>query len=124
VRLPNFRSSLSRLAVLLTAGYLLFLFGRSAYKNYQINQRIKELQASITTLNEQNTNLKNLIAYYQTETFRELEARRKLGLKKPGEIVVALPENTEEVLQTENPEEKKEQTTPNWKKWWEYLFGA
>lgn len=124
MRSTSFREILSRLAVLLTAGYLLFLFGRSAYRNYQINQRIEELETSISTLEEQNADLKNLIAYYQTETFRELEARRKLGLKKPGEIVIALPENTETPPESENPEEKKQTNIPNPKRWWEFLFGA
>lgn len=37
-----------------------------------------------------NKKLKLLITYYQTPSYQEVEARRRLGLKKPDEIVYAV----------------------------------
>jgi cell division protein FtsB len=114
-----------RFLTFLVAVYLIFLLGRAVYQNYLVRERIANIEESIEALKAQNKRLENLIAYYQTETFRELEARSKLGLKKPGETVVALPENSDEEapsgpspVRTQGEFEK-----PNYIKWWEYLFG-
>lgn len=119
---------LGRVVLVLLLVYTLFLLGRSVYFNYQTNQEIRALKTSIVQDKDEVENLKNLIAYYQTESFRELEARRKLGLKKPGEEVVSLPEN---VSAPNLPEKQKAATilekrfeSPNYQKWWEFIFGG
>lgn len=116
-----------RLFSLLLAVYLLFLVGRSVYLNYRVKQQLAKIEAEIKHVRNENQRLSNLIAYYQTETFRELEARSKLGLKKPGETVIAVPENADEPLEQKlrprEEEPKQSETTPNYIKWWEYLFG-
>ncbi len=117
-----------RLFLLLLALYLIFLIGRSVYTNFRVKQRVAEIEMEIGELKIEHQRLSNLIAYYQTETFRELEARSKLGLKKPGEIVIAVPENADEPLEEklrqpkDDPDQKPE--TPNYIKWWEYIFGS
>ena len=115
-----------RLFSFLLAIYLIFLVGRSVYLNYRVRQRVAQIEAETKRLKGENQRLTNLISYYQTETFRELEARSKLGLKKPGETVIAVPENADEPAEEQfRPEEESTQpeSTPNYIKWWEYLFG-
>ncbi|MBI4029729.1 septum formation initiator family protein [Candidatus Berkelbacteria bacterium] len=119
---------LSRVVLILVLVYTLFLLGRSVYFNYQTNQEIRNLKTAISKDKDEVENLKNLIAYYQTESFKELEARRKLGLKKPGEEVVSVPEN---IASQSLPEKQKPATilekgfeSPNYQKWWEFVFGS
>lgn len=106
---------------LLLLAYLFFLTGRSVYQNWQTNQEIKKLKIEIETLQVENQNLQNLIAYYQTQSFKEKEARRKLGLVKPGENVVIIskeppPSKTPAPSTTEEPQK------PNYRLWWEFFF--
>jgi cell division protein FtsB len=114
-----------RLFSFLFALYLIFILGRVVYQNYRVRERIDTIENEIRYLKSENQRLANLIAYYQTETFRELEARSKLGLKKPGEIVIALPENNDEepVSPREAQPAKEPDQTPNYIKWWGYIFG-
>jgi len=106
--------------------YLIFLLGRAIYFNFRVKQRITAVETDIKELKTEIARLNNRITYYQTETFRELEARRQLGLKKPGEIVVSLPENSDEEQSTggrKGIQEEELPEKPNYVKWWEYLFG-
>lgn len=116
-----------RLFSFLLTIYLVFLVGRSVYTNFRVKQQLAQIEVEIKNLKSENQRLTNLIAYYQTETFRELEARSKLGLKKPGEIVIALPENADEPLKEKvDRTPKRDQgkaSVPNYIKWWEYFFG-
>jgi len=116
-----------RLFSFLLALYLIFLVGRAVYLNFRVKQRILEIETEVKSLKADNQRLANLISYYQTETFRELEARSKLGLKKPGETVIAVPENADEPLEERRPgaqpADQASQVIPNYVKWWEYLFG-
>ena len=114
-----------RLLLVLLVLYILFLVGKVVYQNYQTKRRLAEIEAEIERLRQENRRLSDLVTYYQTDTFRELEARKKLGLKKPGETVVALPENADEEIvdPTRLPAAPAPPPMPNYRKWWEYLFG-
>ena len=111
------------LILLLTAGYLIFIFSRSLWRNYEINKEILNLETNISDYKIRQIYLENLIAYYQTKSFAEKEARSKLGLKKEGEIVLALPlpgavEKKEEIIgENKGPQEKT-----NAEKWWKFFF--
>ena len=102
--------------------YLAFLTGRAVYKNWQTNQEIKKLKVEIETLEVENQNLQNLIAYYQTPSFKEKEARRKLGLVKPDEKVVIISKEPPKTT-TPAPSPSEEPKKPNFKLWWEFFFG-
>lgn len=108
----------------LVVGYLLFLVGQAIVQNYQTNQRIKALTQEIENLNMEKENWETLNAYYQTDAYIELGARRQLGLKKPGETVVDVevsgspgPAN----LAQKEKKELKDQSS-NLNKWYRYLF--
>jgi cell division protein FtsB len=104
-------------------GYTAFVLFQSIYFNYQASQKIKDLKLQFAELDQKKLSLEALIAYYQTDTFRELEARKKLGLKMPGEKVVKVEiEKQEEptVPQNSLPNEKEK---PNWQKWIDFLEG-
>jgi len=108
-------------------GFILYGIGRSVWKNYQVVEKIDSLESEIFKEKENNENLKNLLVYYQTDSYKELELRKKLNYKKQGEKVVIIPElnpvNQEEQIEKQLAEKKKEIEEPNVTKWYKYILG-
>jgi len=95
--------------------------GRESYRNYRVNQEIKNLQRKIEELQKINTELSELEKYLQSDEFLEKEARLKLNLIRDGEKLVIIKRAEEELSSDEvKPEENK--NIPNILKWWEYFF--
>jgi len=84
------------------------------------SQRIKIMEEKVFKLEEKKKELSAKYQYYQTPEFIEEEARNKLNMAKPGETIVILPPNLEELLN--RPKTKTEPLIPNWKKWWNLFF--
>ncbi len=122
------KSLLSKVLVYLLIGYTFFMVGRSVWLNFQLKKQTEEVEQEISKIQAQNKDLENLILYYKSDSFREVEARKKLGLKKPGEVAVAVPVKTANNFQSEVQaqeqgvsEKPKETKTPNWQLWWQYF---
>lgn len=79
---------LNFLIIILAIVYVGFLLYQSIYFNYHRSQKINNLKKEILSLQEKQGKISSLIAYYKTDSFQELEARKKLGLKMPDEKVV------------------------------------
>ena len=120
-------SQLSLVAISLIAIYMVTAISETIWQNYNINKEIVRLKNEITELREQGQALRHLIAYRGTESFKEREARRKLGYKKPGEQVLAIPYsnlNSIESGQTKEAEiDQDQKNLTNPQKWAEYIFG-
>ena len=93
--------------------FTLAIIGLLAVSNFKIRERRKELLSQIETLEKEiqnvekkNQELKAGISESQTQDYLEKEAREKLGLKKPGEEVVAIKKIQSEEKQKEQKEEK------------------
>lgn len=108
--------------------YTFFLLGKAVWTNYQLKQQTELIEKEIANIQKQNKDLENLILYYKSDSFREVEARRKLGLKKPDEKMMQVPvkklgdfpselEAQKESFQEQTQEEKQ----PNWQLWWQYF---
>lgn len=106
---------------------ILILFSISLSKEiirrYDVNREINQLKTEVEELEKRNAELAELIQYLNTESFQEKEARTKLGMAKPGEKVVVIPEVKEE--QTEgtpslSPPNLEELSNPQ--RWWNYFF--
>lgn len=115
--------------VLLVIAYMAVSVGRSVLKNYRINQRIEALKQEIAILEQEKAHLTNLIAYYKTETFKELKTREELGLHKAGEQVLAVPVEPEEDTEGTRTyfvakQQTEEQSPPNYVKWFRYFFSS
>lgn len=109
-------------ATFLFLAYVLVLLGRSAWVNAERNQQTTDMATSITDLRQEIVDLNDLISYQETTTFKELEARRKLGLKKPGELVIVLPPEPDQPTLVE---QKQAAATPTYvvlQQWWDYYF--
>ena len=106
------------------------MLGRVIYLNYQLNKQTDQMNSDIVKIQQQNKNLANLNIYYQSDSFKEVEARRTLGLVKPGEKVALVPVEpapTDFNAQVQNqaaqiaPKEKVE-INKNYQLWWQYFF--
>ncbi len=76
------------------------------------------LQANLEMMEMEN-------AYYQSEEYQELMARKLLDKKLPGENMVVMPENSEAARtkhQEAEPQKEEEQELTNFEKWMMYLF--
>lgn len=109
--------------------YTFIMLGRSVWTNWQLQRQIAEIDANVVSIQKQNKDLENLILYYQSDSFREVEARRKLGLKKPDETVVNVEVkkftdyNTEMTEAKENiSENTKTSNGSNLSLWWQYFI--
>ncbi|PIR67954.1 hypothetical protein COU50_00630 [bacterium CG10_big_fil_rev_8_21_14_0_10_33_18] len=112
---------------LIVVGYVFFMLGKMIWQNYQVNQHINNLQKEVLEVERENQKLSDLIAFFQTETFKEKEAKEKLGMVKPGEKVLVFPdaENNEKSItdQIDDTKTKKEsEQLPNYVKWWNFFF--
>jgi hypothetical protein len=113
---PSKRNSMVPILILLAAVYFGFLLYQSVYVNYQTNKKISEAEG-------EQENLKDLIAYYKTDTFQELEARKKLGLKLPGEKVVKVEvPKVATKEESSKPQTKSDNKRSNPELWLEFLF--
>lgn len=100
--------------------------GRRVVERHKINQEIKNLDQEIKKLESHNTELAKLAEYLNTDLYIEEAARVKLGLQKPGESEVIVPD--EIFLQGEKKEgnltspDKRSLGEINAVKWWNYFF--
>lgn len=124
----GFTSALGRIIILGLALLFIANIARSIYKNYQTKQQIDTLENEISQLQNEKVNLENRILYYETDTYKEIETRKHLGYRKPDEKVAILIQNEGNTtnLQIENNSQDQiddtEDNTPNWQKWYQFIF--
>ena len=119
------------LSKLLTYGliiYIFYLLGHSIWLNWTLKREIDQIKKDIVQIEEKNQNFENLILYYQSDSFKELEAREKLGLKKEDETVVSVPvKKYDSTISSEEEKinllsKKPVVKIANWRAWWSYFF--
>lgn len=71
--------------------YLVVVLIQTVRHNYVLGKQIEALNTKIALLQSQKQQLEYSIQYYNTDSFRDREARSKLGLQLPGENVVIIP---------------------------------
>ncbi len=81
---------LSNAIIVVASVYIGFLLYQSVYYNFQLNNKVEKLEVQIAKQEAEKLGFEALITYYQTSTFQQLEARRKLGMRFPGEKVVTI----------------------------------
>mgnify|MGYP000710493379 CR=1 FL=1 len=104
---------------------------RLIIRNYHLKERVREAKNDVERLDLRNQKLSLLLSYYQSPSYQEVEARRRLGLKKPDEKAyvikgITLPENNNSEL--ENTIYQEAEVTPaplpsNISSWWRYFSG-
>ena len=112
------------LILFLAVIYLLVIVGRAVWINYQSGKGIEEQVQKIADLQDEVRYLEFQVAYYQTDSFKEKEARAKLGYKAPGENVISLPTDApaDKVADSVQTQEVIEESNP--RLWWKHFFGS
>jgi len=102
--------------------FLVVMLGISIVGNvnkvFAIRREVDKERVVIEKLKRENDELARKVEDVQGVEFVEAQVRNKLGLVKPGETVVILPD--EEILIKLAPKVAIEEETlpdPNWKKW-------
>jgi cell division protein FtsB len=92
--------------------------GREVVRRYSLDQQFSDLDQRIAELEEQNATLTGRIAYFQSDTYREEQARLKLGFTQPGEQTVTVPTGSgtpdEIVVETATTNATTQHNIENW----------
>ncbi len=80
---------------------------------------VGERAAALSRIESENARLKRQLAQAQSTSFVEKEARDKLGLVKPGEVVVLVGKGVSTTSSLLSPGEA---TIPRWQQWWQLFF--
>lgn len=109
--------------VLIVSLFLLLGAGRSIVSFLGRGKTVEEAEQKLEKLKEEQARLLVLKEQVESEEFVEREAREKLGLAKPGETVVVLPD--EEILRRLAPPVEEEdfiEELPIWRRWAKLFF--
>ncbi len=131
---PKLKSQPLHFQLILIGGFIfiafmLFALARSIYRDsFQVGSYIDRSLTLVETQKVTTVNEKSELAYVQTRQYQEKIAKELLGLKSPGEEVIILTGETQDIadLLPEAPiqlaqRERELLTGPQ--KWWRYLFG-
>lgn len=96
-------------------------------RNYGLQKEVdyKKRQLELTQLQRDNLGLQK--SYYQTSEYQELAVRESLGLVRPGEKVLILPENSQAAKNadvTTQPVAVTSTQVSNLEQWINFLFGG
>jgi len=98
----------------------------SIAKNWELQQQLnaKQTEMELLKLDVNKTRLEN--QYYASDEYQELEARKLLGKKLPGEVMIDLPNNSE-FAKNKHPKPTLEERIEarklsNFEQWLEFLF--
>lgn len=104
---------------------LIISFGlvRNLYSIYQNSKFQEQAVRKLEKLRAENTRLKEEVVTSQEQSFIEREARERLGLVKPGEVVVILP-TAKEVSPSAQSLTEVKTSRPIWQQWVGLFFGG
>ena len=95
-------------------------------RKVQIHRQIAQLEAEIASLESHNSELNDMIDYFNSSSFQDKEARTKLGLAAPGETMVVLPDTTDSSTIATSEDSRAaasaEDGRSNLQKWQDYFF--
>ena len=90
-------------------------------KNYDLERQVDQARLDTEIIQLQNENLRLEQAYYKTNEYIELAARKLLNRALPGEHLVILPRVESEVSKTTTATSVVEKS--NFEQWVDFLFG-
>jgi cell division protein FtsB len=116
------RLYLGYLLVLLTVIFIISLI-RNVFKIATARNEVEKERVRIAKINRENAELGKRLAEVKSQDYIEKQLRDKLGLAKPGEIVVVMPDaDTLRKLAPKLVEEEAVLPDPTWKKWLRLFF--
>lgn len=115
-----FKNKVTQGLIIIVGALLIFNLVRDIHRLLRASDQIKFAEKKAQDLEKENRELVEKKKYYQSPEFIEEQARNKLNMAKPGETIVILPPNIEEIF----GKTKKETPVqlPNWQRWWKLFF--
>ncbi len=115
------------LVALVIAGSWAISSVQSVERNYQLQRVINDKNRQLQLAELQADTLRYEQRYYQSDEYKTLELKRRLGLALPGERVLILPPNSEEALAVDESVEPVVTVGPvkktPFEQWMDFLFG-
>lgn len=116
-----FQSRLFFVVIFLALLFISLSFVRAYYEDYQVREKIRELEGQVRELEGKKIDSLQMLKYVKSDDFLEEKARTELNLKKPGEKVIFVdgivsPTSTKSGAQ---PVDEKRLSNPM--KWWYYF---
>jgi cell division protein FtsB len=108
--------------------WAVYVSSKQLSRNQRIEDEVSALQEEANKISRENETLTEKIRYFDSNDFREQEAKEKLGMKKAGEEVVVIKswqQDEEEASPIDTKAASLEQIdeqSPNYKKWWHLFF--
>ena len=99
---------------------IIFPLARTYSQRRLVEKEISDVKSQISEFENQNQQLKDLIAYLQSDQSLEEQARLNLNLKKPGEAVVVIEGKSSRTMAPQVTASSTESS--NLAKWWQYFF--
>ncbi len=125
----QWRVALSTRAFTVMVGLGIVVLGialtKELIRKIQIHRQIEDLETEIASLEAHNGDLNQMVAYFNSSSFQEKEARTKLGLSAPGEPMVVLPDDAAVTLAADGTAIDTRSTVDqctNTQKWQDYFF--
>jgi len=104
-----------------------YAFFKETRRNYEVRQELGDVESELKSLQSRHGELLDLVDYFKSESYIELEARDKLGLMKEGEKVAVITDleatSTIDSLWGSQQENTNEELS-NVHKWWQYFFAV
>ena len=101
-QLPTTRRGLAWLVLLVGIGLLLaFQVGREVYASWEIGQRADEARLQIAQIEARNEQLRDELAYLQSDAYISAQARALTGIGTADEHLLIIPEGAEAPLPPE-----------------------
>lgn len=110
--------------IMVVGGMLIFNLSRGAIGLWKAQDRLKEAEKQLQKLTNDKTALEEQLKYQLSDDYAEKEIRQKLGMAKPGEMVVILPEISPiptTPLRQGFAGQASNDNLPDWKKWLKVL---
>ncbi len=113
--------------VILGSGFILLMLIvqiRQYRSRSSVNSEIEKLSKQADQIQKNNQDLQEMIAYLNTDSYKEKTAREQLNLRKDGETVYSFATPPAQAPDPEQAREARLATESNIAKWWEYFFNA
>lgn len=116
---------IAKLLLLAGCGALVFVVSamiRETQRRNAVASEIHAMESEIAKLEQQRARVSDLLKQAETPDFLEREARLRLGLQKPGETVLIVPESAGRATVAGEAQGAPAAPPSNAAKWWQRMF--
>jgi len=97
-------------------------------RNYKLQKQINAKNQQLKLIELETATLKFQKKYYQTDEYKELAVRQRLGMGFPGETSLILPENSKKAIESDAKQAGRLVRAPtkatNTESWVNFLLGS